>query len=241
MQQAADALLRDIARTMGSLKGDEMLSAMIDQVRQGADLEKDFPAFHQLLESESELKRAFEELLAQFEADDPPLPGFVPPTQADLGFLRHSQQVEPAAGRSVTEWRIILQRGLEELQQLFSPPSLAYRDALSGLEERWFTLLRDEVSIDEARLAIVLDASISEQTAESLELLLQIAVISIDPDTELPGELSAGLSWGGYQHTLPVRVNRQNKLPAAAFSQVLTPNYESIAAGLTLTLSPPDA
>lgn len=241
LQQAADTLLREINRTMGSLKGDEMLSAMIDQVRQGADLEHEFPAFHQLLEGDPELKRAFEALLTLFEDEDQPLPGFVPPTRADLGFLWRDHPAEPAATRSAADWRIVLQRGLEELQQLFSPPALAYRDAVSGLEERWFTLLRDEVSIDEARLAVVLDASISEHTAESLELLLQIAVIRIDQDTEIPEELSAGVAWGGYQHTLPVQINKQNKLPAAAFSQVLTPDYESIAASLTLTLSPPDA
>ena len=236
LQQAADRLIRDLVQKTYFEEEEEMLSLIIDQVQKGADLAERFPSFHQALTNNPALLTAFLDILELVDVDPTTLDGFVPPSKNALAFLQESRASSSIEVHSPSNWKIELKQTLENLQKVFSPAELAYRDLLSIFESKWFTLLREEIKFDHSNLEVVLDATISDKKEDSLEVLLHVIAYPLTEDITDPEAVSASLSWGKYHHASKLVLDSHHHFPLIAFEKILDSAFKNITADLTLII-----
>ncbi len=189
-----------------------------------------------MLAREPALLRAFQELIELLKQESSEPDGFTPKKKPALRFLARPPQVPTDNLSPAHGWKVELRQTVETLQNVFTPLSLAYRDPLAAMDNLWYPILREEVTSEVSTLEIALDASISEELAESLELLLQVIAIESLNENRPSELLSATLSWGNYHQSVPLNLNGQTHFPPAEFAQILDENFEQIAADLTLII-----
>ena len=209
----------------------DMLSLIVSGTLNGEILAKRYPAFHQKLLENSELRQAFLDALESVEAERAgemiPLPGA---SQTAPSFLS-TDSARPVI--EITEkntWRATWQRTLEQLQAIFSPPEMAYRADPSLSDDPWFTLLREEITVSGNQYDVLLDCALSNENDDSLSPSLNLAVTLGSPSESAGFPLRANLHWGEYRESMQVTDEGRVRFPDIPLASVLDPS------GLRLTL-----
>jgi hypothetical protein len=212
----------------------DMVSLILSGTLNGENLPRQYPDFHRQLLGKPELRQAFLDALEAVEAERAgtmlPLPD--PETQLDFLARQPSAPVVQTLGEN---WRATLQRSLEQIQAVFSPPELAYR-ADPMIEEPWFTLLREEITADEGTYTLALDCTLSDDLDNALAAYLTLAVTLNAPAVSARFPLRVNLQWGEYQESVWIAEERRARFPDITLVKIFDPALEELQAGLSLTL-----
>lgn len=221
-----------------------MLSFILDDALRGVDIKSQYPTFYRRMLENGKLRRAFLDGLDILERSRSgslePLPG--PPWQ-DLSFLRTElvfRTVEWAAGR---KWRAVWQQTIGQLQMVFFPTTqqqnVVHRGEDNLLENKWFSLFRDEVEIDRVIYAVLLEASTQMEDPEALDITLAVGITSQTSEEELiPAALLVNLKWGNYQQVMRVTERGWANFPPLPLTEVLDESGNYFIADLRLSLEP---
>lgn len=241
--EQADQLLAHLGQStpLGDMPDHEdetLLSLAVDDALKGVDISTRYPAFFQHLLVDAALRRAFLETLEDLDSQPVSLPI---DSQPNLGFLSALTLQPIIEFVSSARWRLSWQATLDQIQQiLFAADSFqpAYRSD-DYLEDNWFTLLRNEVDIDQTHASVVLEA-VRLMTAPD-QLQLHIAV-GLTPDwataTDRLPDLRAQLIWGAYDQAVIITQRGRATFPPLPLNLVLDAASQRITAGLRLTVEP---
>ncbi len=154
-----------------------------------------------------------------------------------LGFLT-APSLQPIIKKRKDKWQISWQRTIEQLQALFSPSELAYRSDPTLYDDPWFTLLREEVEIDETLYAIALECTLSENNQESLSPFLNIAV-TVGNTAERPQfPIQTSLQWGQYNGVLRILEEGRARFPDVPFTMIFDEDNKNVTSELNLIIEP---
>lgn len=78
LQHAADKLLQDLAKRIPAKQGEEILSAILDKVREGLNLAEQYPKFEQMLSGDPDLLLAFQEMIELLKQESSEPAGYNP-------------------------------------------------------------------------------------------------------------------------------------------------------------------
>ncbi|MFO7585252.1 MAG: hypothetical protein R6W69_11025 [Anaerolineales bacterium] len=216
----------------------EMLSLLIDESLKGVDIKTQYPDSYRRLLSNPELRQMFLDTLESLEAQkEGRLEPFPVAEKSSLAFLKdktprtdESQQSEQAS------WQISLQRTIQQLQNIFSPPQLAYRADASLFDDSWFTVLREEIELGGSSYSILLECGISEETDEALSASLNIAM-TLESTASQGSPIYATLHWGKYTEMLTIAEEGRARFPDIPFSATFDQQNQEITSDLDLVLA----
>jgi hypothetical protein len=99
----------------------------------------------------------------------------------------------------------------------------------------WFTLLRDEIELENTLYTVVLECTLSKDDNQAISPMLNIAVtIGETPEgIQFPVEIT--LQWGTYQQSIHVAQEGPVKFPNIPFSSIFEEDNK-IKSDLLLTL-----
>jgi hypothetical protein len=238
IRKLTDELFRSNFQTLdGFIEDDEMLSLIVSEVVKGVDIAKRYPAFHHKLLNNANLRSTFLDLLHMLEQTNVPIIAVSnKTTNTDLSFLTRpvSQPVFEMPGQN--NWRVVWQRTMAQLQEIFSPSELTYRADPDLLEDPWFTIVKEEVEIEASLCAITLECTLSGDIENALSTYLNFAMTfgSNIPTTHLP--IRANLQWGQYNETVLVTAEGRVKFPDISFAFIYDDQSQKIKCDLNLAL-----
>jgi hypothetical protein len=239
MAKARQKLASDLAGLTSehlfiSLEEYEMLSLLIDEVFKGVDIKTQYPDSYRSLLSNPELRQMFLDTLESLEAEkEGRLEPFPVAGEPNLAFLKDRK---PEGRLSEQEtWQVTLQRTIRQLQDIFSPPQLAYRADPNLYDDSWFTLLREDIELGGDSYSILLECGISEETEQALSASLNVAIL-LESKTAPGSPLQATLRWGNYSETLTMTGEGRAKFRDIPFSETFDPQSQEITSGLDLVL-----
>lgn len=213
----------------------EMLSLMVNEAIKGVDIETRYPDFYQKLLRNAALRQAFLDTLEMLEAGKAgeliPLPAGERPR---LGFLQ--KKTPRPAFPDAPSWKITLNRTIQDLKSIFSPPQLAYRADANLFEENWFTILRDDIELGGSSYSVLLECGISKETEDALSATLNIAISMEKLPSAVAFPVSATLRWGEYSATLTLPDEGRVRFPDIPFYATFDPQNQEIISGLDLVL-----
>ncbi len=241
------AALRRLADELGQLDttalpetvGDkEMLSLIVEEVNKGVDISIRYPDFYQKLLNHRELRQAFLDVLQSIEDEEEnePIP-WAEDASVDLLFLTE-EPAQPIIKKLANQWQVSWQRTTEQLQRILSPSALAYRGDPSISDDQWFTLLREEIEIQNSIYTVVLECTFSEEDEKAFSPYLNIAV-TVGATTDHPQfPVQTSLHWGAYDQTLRIAEEGRARFPDISFQIIFDDKLTHIDAELQLTLQP---
>jgi hypothetical protein len=220
----------------------DMLSIIVNDALDGVDIVGRYPGFYRQMLAHPELHQAFVDALSVLEMDAAgQLSPF--PVAPEFGFLQSAaapDSARDAASSTITltaphRWRIRWQQSLTHLQELLFPPGaqLAYRDATTYLEESSYQLLRSDVQIDDQPLEVLLEATLTPDAPDFLQLQLWIAG---EMDPQRRSKLQTSLEWGDYRATAPVDGYGHARFPPAHLDALLDAETQTFKSALDLVL-----
>jgi hypothetical protein len=218
-----------------SVADNEMLSLIVNDVLKGVDIAARYPTFYQELLKNSNLRQAFLEALESLEKGAEPV-ALPQASKTSLAFLTSCLPQAVPERLAGGGWKIGLQRTIEQLQSIFSPPKLAYRSDPSLSEDPWFTLIREEFDVEEAQYAIVLECTLSEDDAKALSADLNFAV-TIRAEKDRPRfPIQATLQWGTYHEMIQITEEGRTRFPNIPLSSVFDDEHLNVQADIQLSL-----
>lgn len=218
-----------------SMEEYEMLSLIVDEARRGVDIKTRYSGFYRKLLSNAELRQVFLDTLEAVEAgEEGKLAPFPVGEKPDLAFLKKKSNLPESQQAENESWRITLQRTIEQLKNIFSPPQLAYRADANLFDDSWFTVLRDEIELGGSSYSILLECGISKEAEDALSAFLNIAMTleTATPSTGSP--IFATLRWGRYNETLTIFEEGRTRFPDIPFSATFDSQNQEITSGLDL-------
>ncbi len=239
----ADELLSRLSQAShravdSSEENDTLLSLVVDDALKGVDISRRYPVFFQRLLADDELRRAFLETLEAAENRAIPATAAAEPA---LSFLQTPARHAILEVVSPNRWRLRWQAALDQLQQLFFSADQvqpAYR-AADYLEDAWFTLIRDEIAVDQFRASVLLEAARLMTSPDHLQLHL---AVGLTPDrmvvTERLPELRAQLTWGTYDQTVTITQRGRATFPLLPLQLILDETTQHVTADLQLIVEP---
>jgi hypothetical protein len=215
----------------------EVLSLLVDEALKGVDIKTQYSDSYRRLLSNPELRQIFLDTLESFEAEkEGRLEPFPVAGEPDLAFLKKkTPQPEPQPSGQAS-WQISLQRTIQQLQNIFSPPQLAYRADANLFDDSWFTVLREEVELGGSNYSILLECGISEETEQALSASLNIAM-TLESTTSPEFPIYATLRWGQYTETLAMAGEGRARFPDIPFSATFDRQNQEITSDLDLVLA----
>jgi hypothetical protein len=228
------------ANTSSTLMVDsEMLSLVVSDVLNGADISTRYPAFYRKILNDVDLRQAFIDAVGSMENIKQSESVVLPfPIKPSLAFLSHSHQPEQPTIIKLgsDKWRTIWRQSIEQLQSIFSPPELAYRSDPSLFEDPWITLLRGETEIDGSMYTFMLECSPTEECDEALAVSFNIAV-TLETPLDMPqASLEATLQWGFYNETIAISEEGRTRFPNIPLTEILDEGQQNFKAELSLAL-----
>jgi hypothetical protein len=215
----------------------DMLSLIVSGTLNGEDVSSRYPAFHQKLLEDPGLRQAFLDALESVEAEragqQVSLPGA---PRASLDFLLQRSPPPTVENLGGQTWRAVLQRSLEEIRSVFSPPELAYRADTDAVEDPWFTLLRQEVTAAGTTFDVALECTLSSEMENALSAYMNIAISLGSRSEPVRFPLRASLRWGTYQESIPIPGQGRAKFPDIPLAGIFDPSMGQIQAGFDLIL-----
>jgi hypothetical protein len=221
-----------------SMKANEMVSLIVDETIKGVDIKIRYPDFYQKLLSNTELRQVFLDTLESIEAEKQGEMVALPSgDKPNLAFLTRKSQQPGIHKLDRDRWQIILQKTIQQLQDIFSGgPALAYRSDANLFDDSWFTLARGEVELEGTSYSILLECGISKETEEALSAFLNIAMTLETANASLPTPIHVTLQWGKYSETLTIAKEGRTRFPDIPFSDSFDAQDQKIIAGLDLIL-----
>jgi hypothetical protein len=218
-----------------------MYSILISDALNGVDIQTPYPDYWEKLLSNWEIRRAFLIDLEILDKSDKgelePLP--VEPSR-DLQFLYFAPPLHTIEIDSHGNLRIIWIQTIDQLQQIFSSPTLSTmditRDNSTFLEDIPFRLFQSEVDLDGDTFTSLLEAL---QPIDNPEILQLHVTIAQGNDTNKIIDLSkvkANLKWGQYDASASFSQSKKIVFPELSLSTVLEDVDKQIGADLHLTL-----
>ena len=237
-RRLADDLSQLDAQALPASTADhEMLSLIVDEASKGVDISKRYPTFHRKLLSNPDLRQAFLDALENLEAEhENRLDSLPESTQHDLTFLSQ-RSPEPLLEKfSKTKWRVRWQQTVEQLQTMFSPSQLAYRNDPTLFEDRWFMLLRGEIAIEGSRYLFDLDSAVAESGEEALTTFLNLAVTLEVGSHSSPFPIKAILEWGAYKESVLISQEGRARFPDIPLVSIFDSELKTVKSELNLSL-----
>jgi hypothetical protein len=215
----------------------EMLSLLIDEALKGVDIKTQYSDSYRRLLSNPELRQMFLDTLESIEAaQEGRLEPFPVAEKSSLAFLKDKTPPTESQQSEQATWQISLQRTIQQLQNIFSPPQLAYRADASLFDDSWFTVLREEVELGGSSYSILLECGVSEETDEALSASLNIAM-TLESTASPDSPLHATLHWGNYTGTLTIAGEGRARFPDIPFSATFDQQNQEITSDLDLVLA----
>jgi len=225
------------------MEENEMLSLIIDEALKGVDIKTRYSDFYRKLLSNAELRQVFLDTLEAIEAGkEGKLVPFPVGEKPDLAFLNKKSSQTGSQQIENEPWQITLQRTIQQLKNIFSPPQLAYRADANLFDDSWFTVLHDEIELGGSSYSILLECGISKETEDALSASLNIAM-TLETATHSTGSpIFATLRWGEYSETLTIFEEGRTRFPDIPFSATFDNQNQEITSGLDLVLEikPPE-
>ncbi len=213
----------------------EMLSLIVDEAIKGVDIARRYPAYYHKLIENPDLRQAFLDVLQSMADEDDQIPSRLPLSNSiNLEFLM-DQSPSPARDALQEGWQTSWNRTIRQLQDIFSPPQLAYRADPGQHNEYLFILLREEFSIGKSSYMASLECSLAENPEEGLTALLNFAIMQ-EPQAQQTLSIQATLQWGAYHETLAVTKEGKTLFPNIPLDLIYDNSLENINSGLSLTL-----
>ncbi len=240
-QEAAKRLAEDISRLdtasgFGTLEDEEMLSLIVEEASQGIDISKRYPSFYQKLLSNPDLRQAFLDILESIEDEEENLPiPWAGGANPNLSFLA-DHFFQPVIARIGENWRIILQRKIDQLQSIFFPSELANRSDPTLSEDLWFVLLRGKVDVDGLLYTVALECTFSENGKDTLTPFLNVAITIGAVAKHPPFPIQSSLQWGTYKETISITEEGQVRFPDIPIDTVFDEERKNISSDLSLIL-----
>jgi hypothetical protein len=241
-QEAIDRLLEIVADTASedkdfTLVNEDMISLIVNEAYDGVDIESRYPAMFKEMLRNGRLMQDFIEgldlLEREYQGQMTPLPQKL---KIDLAFLESAcPKIIEATDEG--EWRVSWQCSTEHLEKIFAPLQLVFReDGSVILEEPWFILLRDEVEVEETKMAVLLEGTLSDELPGSLNVFLKVALTHAHPDKVRLPRLQATLRWGGVLEETLVSESGRAEFSSVAINHILDHSDRSVSTDLELTL-----
>lgn len=220
-----------------SMEGD-MLSLIISGILNGENIAERYPAYYQKLLENAELRKAFLDALESVEAERTgeliPMPGA---PQTSLFFLDEVSPAPKVEFRSPHNWQVAWQRTLDEIQAVLFPPQMVYRTDLTQPEEDpWFTLLREEITVENVTYDVILDCTLSKEHDDALSAYINLAVTLGDASGTANFPLGAVFEWGEYHESILLEDEGRIKFPDVPLDSVFNQAKSQLKAGFRLTL-----
>lgn len=210
-----------------------MLSFMVSAAYQGIDIAVRYPTFYNKLQTNQKLREHFLDALDLIEHSKAgtlaPLP--LPPRR-DLSFLYKTKTKPTIAQNARQEWRITWRQTVAQIQHLLSRPEMVYRGEDDWYENRWVSLLRDQIKINGLNLEIMLEATVDENIEASYSP--QLTVIPLDEEIFLLA-IKATLNWGDYEEKVVLDARGRATFPPLPFATIYDP-LDNVKADLQLSL-----
>jgi hypothetical protein len=220
-----------------STEENEMLSLIVDETLKGVDIETRYPDFYQKLFGNAALRQVFLETLESVEAEKAgallPFPAVAEPK---LTFLTRKAGPPRLQKLEDERWQIKLQKTIQELQNIFSPPALAYRSDANLFDDNWFTVLREEIEVDGSTYSILLECSRSQETEEALSAALNLAMTLEPAAAASQPSIQVTLQWGKYTETVAFAEEGRARFPDIPFSATFDQQDQRLLSGLDLLL-----
>lgn len=240
--KARQKLAADLAglasdRAFISMEENEMLSLMVDEALKGVDIKTLYPDFYSQLFSNAVLRHTFLDTLELFEAEKEGKLALVPAGEKPkLDFLTKKSTSSNIQKLENERLQVKLQKNIQQLKNIFSPPQLAYKDDANLFDDNWFTVLRDEIELGASSYSILLECGISKQTEDALSASLNIAMTLETAKPSSESSIHATLQWGKYSETLTLAKEERARFPDIPFSATFNQQTQEIIAGLELVL-----
>lgn len=244
--EKADELLAKLGQVsqpefVSDQENETLLSLMVDDALKGVDISTRYPAFYQQMLVDVELRQAFLTALEDLEKPASASVQLTDRSPLNFDFLKAPSIKPTIEFVSRANWRLIWQDTLERIQQTFFSSAQfepAYRSD-NYLEDNWFTLLRDEVEIDQMQVAVVLEAMRRLATPDLLQLqiVIGIALDSGEMLERLPN-FNARVTWGVYDHVVTVSQRGRTTFPPLPLDLVLDGTHQRVTSDLRLIVEP---
>lgn len=211
----------------------EFLSLFIEDARHGVDVSRRYPGFYQKLIIDPELRQAFLDIVHLMEEDINHVLDSIPlPARANLEFLiEHQTPRSRSIGKS---WNMHWTRTRQELQAIFSPPQLAYRNGTDILSGDEFIIFQDDFRMDDFQYSISIVCALGEDLAAGLLTRMNVGITPQGSSAHLP--LKTILEWGQYKESVIIVGEGRISLPPIALAKILDPDLENIISDLELTM-----
>ena len=229
------ALLNRRAGSISNMDND-MLSLIVSGTLNGENLAERYPDFYRNLLAYPDLREAFLDALETLEADRAGGLTPIPNPETRLDFLIRPPVAPKINIENKNQWSILWQKTIEQIQAIFSPPDLAYRAGQNLIEDPWFTLLREEMSVAGNTYSIALECTLAPEIENQLAAYLTLAVMPNTPSPIQPFPLSATLQWGDYQQKIIISAEGRERFPDIPLDSIFDPSLAQLQAGLNLTL-----
>lgn len=211
----------------------EFLSLFIEDAQHGVDVSRRYPGFYQKLIIDPELRQAFLDILHLMDEDINQALDSIPlPARANLEFLLIDKT--PVSRSMEKGWKIHWIRTQQELQAIFSPPKLAYRNSTDFLSGEEFIIFQDNFSIDNFQYSISIVCALGEDMEAGLMTRMNIG-ITPEGSLSLP-PLRTILEWGQYKETTIISGEGRIALPPITLAKILDSDLENIISDLELTI-----
>lgn len=213
----------------------EMLSLVINDALEGADIRRRYPAFYRRLLAEPPLRQIFLDAIELLETDGAgeldPLPQAA---SIDLSFLAPEEKATADPPTTFEQLRVTLTRTRQQLRDLFAPPpaAAAMRGALAGMEDEYVTLLRSDVPTEQGELEVILEG----RRPAAADALHPVVLVIQPEEAALPLPLQITLEWGSYRETESLDQRGRASLPPLALDAILDEQGD-VVTGLKLQLA----
>lgn len=235
LQARLDALGALLVATRENKVGDDdedMIDLLVSEALDGVDIRTRYPDVFERLLAVPDLHELFVAALESFET----IPAGVVTQELERSPVI-SERLPNAVVRPTGEagvWQAQWQLAADLLGTLFQPAETVLRTGSPDEEERWVTLLRDEVGVGHGRVVIVLDGRLNDDGQLAPEL--KLAFEAPENRGDQPFEAWGLLAWGPHRVEIPGTREYRTTLHALDLGELLEPDTLAVRAPLSLSL-----
>lgn len=214
----------------------EFLSLFVEDAMNGVDVVRRYPAYYQKLLGNPNLRQAFLDIIQLMEDDLNQVMESLPePTRGNLKFLFDTSKSVTEAGL-LKGWQTDWIRSIQQLQDIFSPPQLAYRSSSGLIDEDKFVILSDDFKLTDLRYTIAIECALIEYPQTGLSTQLNIGISSDKEMIQSGISLKATLKWGNYRESVIFEQAGRILLPSIPLEMIFDSSLERITSDLLLTI-----
>lgn len=209
----------------------EFLSLFLEDALQGVDVSRRYPGFYKKLIIDPELRQAFLDILHLMDENiDQALASIPSPARANLEFLL----IDKTSRSMEKGWKFHWLRTRQELQAIFSPPQLTYRNGTDFLADQEFIIFQNNFRIDNFQYSISIICALGEELEAGFLTRMNVG-ITPEGSSSHP-RLRTILEWGHYKESVIIAGEGRITLPPIALAKILDSDLENVVSDLELTI-----